>query len=142
MRMSSPRMQRVALSTLEPITAAKRNCFAILPRALSPSSLIPRRRNCCALDFMWRSGVVVRQCAVAEKPGTIPFYQFEAGSAFNTADCSWAGSMMDGSNHMQLRLPCPKEISVPACTIAGIKAEFRPIKYLKIDAEGFEEKII
>ena len=92
--------------------------------------------------FMWRSGVVVRQCAVAEKPGTIPFYQFEAGSAFNTADCSWAGSMMDGSNHMQLRLPCPKEISVPACTIAEIEAEFRPIKYLKIDAEGFEEKII
>ena len=50
--------------------------------------------------------------------------------------------MMDGSNHMRLRLPQPKEIRVPAHTIAEIEAEFRPIKYLKVDAEGHEEKVI
>ena len=43
---------------------------------------------------------------------------------------------------MGLSLPQPKEIHVPACTIADIEAEFRPIKYLKVDAEGHEEKVI
>jgi FkbM family methyltransferase len=92
--------------------------------------------------FRWRTSIVVRQCAIAAKSGMIPFYQFEAGSPFNTADLSWAGSMIDGSNHMHLRLSQPKEIRVPAFTLAEVEAEFHPVKYLKIDAEGFEEKII
>jgi len=43
---------------------------------------------------------------------------------------------------MRLSLPQPKEIQVPAHTIAELEAEFRPIKYLKIDAEGHEEKVL
>jgi hypothetical protein len=50
--------------------------------------------------------------------------------------------MTDGSNHMRLRLPQPKEMCVPARTIAEIEAEFGPIKYLKVDAEGHEEKAL
>ena len=50
--------------------------------------------------------------------------------------------MMDGSNHMHLKLSQPTEISVPATTLAEMEAEFRPVKYVKIDAEGFEEKVI
>jgi FkbM family methyltransferase len=92
--------------------------------------------------FRWRPEVVVRQCAIAESPGTISFYQFEPGSAYNTADPQWATAMMDGSNHMEMRLCQPKEIRVPARTIAELEAEFRPVQYLKIDAEGFEEKVI
>jgi FkbM family methyltransferase len=92
--------------------------------------------------FRWRPGVIVRQCAIADKSDTIRFYQFAAGSAYNTADPEWAGSMVDGSNHMHLRLPQPNEILVPARTIAEVEGEFRPVKYLKIDAEGFEEKVI
>jgi FkbM family methyltransferase len=84
--------------------------------------------------------VVVRQCAIADKSGVIPFYQFGAGSAYNTADPEWASSMMDGSNHMHMKLAPPNEIYVQAQTLAEIEAEFRPIKYLKIDAEGFEKK--
>lgn len=50
--------------------------------------------------------------------------------------------MVDGSNHMRLSLPQPKEIQVHAHTIAEIESEFRPIKYLKVDAEGHGEKVI
>jgi hypothetical protein len=50
--------------------------------------------------------------------------------------------MLDGSNHMRLRLSLPKEIPVPAQTIAEMEAEFRPVKYLKIDVEAFEQKVI
>jgi FkbM family methyltransferase len=86
--------------------------------------------------------VTVRQCAITSASGSVLFYQFAPGSAYNTADTEWVKSMVDGSNHMSLRLPQPKEIRVPAQTIAEIEAEFRPIKYLKVDAEGHEEKVI
>jgi hypothetical protein len=48
--------------------------------------------------------------------------------------------MVDGGNHMRLSLLQPKEIRVPAHTIAEIESELRPIKYLKVDAEGHEKK--
>ena len=92
--------------------------------------------------FKWRRSVVVCQCAVTDTPGSKAFYQFEPGSAFNTADSTWAKSMMDGSNHMGIKLGEPKEIRVPARTIADLEMTFRPIKYLKIDVEGHEEKAL
>jgi FkbM family methyltransferase len=92
--------------------------------------------------FKWRFGVSVHQCAITSASGSILFYEFTPGSAFNTADTVQVKSMVDGSNHMRLKLPQPKEICVPARTIAEIEAEFRPIKYLKVDAEGHEEKVI
>jgi FkbM family methyltransferase len=107
---------------------------AIEPDITSAETL--RRR------FKWRYGVTVRQCAITSASGAILFYQFEPGSAFNTADSEWVNSMTDGSNHMRLSLPQPREVRVPAHTIAEIEAEFGPIKYLKVDAEGHEEKVI
>src|SRR5262249_35472880 len=92
--------------------------------------------------FKWRGGVTVRECAITSASGTILFYQFAPGSAFNTAETGEVRSMMDGSNHMGLKLPQPKGMCVPAHTIAEIEAEFWPIKYLKVDAEGHEEKVI
>ena len=70
------------------------------------------------------------------------FYSFGAGSAFNTASADWAACMIDGTNHMHLRLPDPVSINVEAETLAKIETKFRPVKYLKIDAEGFEEKVL
>jgi FkbM family methyltransferase len=93
---------------------------AIEPDPTSAQTL--RRR------FGWRLGVTVRQCAITSESGSILFYQFAPGSAFNTADTAWAKSMVDGSNYMGLRLPQPKEIRVRAHTIAEIEAEFRLIK--------------
>ena len=107
---------------------------AIEPDPASAETL--RRR------FRWRYGVTVCQCAITSASGSTLFYQFEPGSAFNTADSEWVKSMTDGSNHMHLRLPQPKEMRVPARTIAEIEAEFGPIKYLKVDAEGHEEKVL
>lgn len=46
--------------------------------------------------FKWRP-VIVRECVITDKPGTVSFYQFEPGSAYNTADIDWAGSMMDST---------------------------------------------
>jgi FkbM family methyltransferase len=92
--------------------------------------------------FKWRPKVIVREYAITDRAGTVPFYQFQPGSAFNTADPDWASSMMDGSNHMHIKLPKPREILVPACTIGEVEAEFRPVKYLKIDAEGHEEHVL
>jgi FkbM family methyltransferase len=88
------------------------------------------------------NGVTVRQCAITSASGSILFYQFELGSAFNTTDSEWVKSMINGSNHLRLSLPQPKEVRVPAHTIAEFQAEFRPIKYLKVDAEGHQEKVI
>jgi FkbM family methyltransferase len=111
-----------------------RRVVAIEPDLTSAETL--RRR------FKWRPDVIVRRCAITSRSGSILFYQFEPGSAFNTADTEWVKSMTDGSNHMHLSLPQPEEIRVPAHTMAEIEAEFSPIKYLKVDAEGHEEKVI
>ncbi|MGA7323781.1 MAG: FkbM family methyltransferase [Rhodomicrobium sp.] len=92
--------------------------------------------------FCWRPEVIILQCAITEKSGAVPFYQFGPGSAFNTSDHDWAGSMMDGSNHMHLVLPKPKEIIVQARTISDVEAAYRPVKYLKIDAEGHEQQVL
>jgi FkbM family methyltransferase len=92
--------------------------------------------------FKWCPEVIVRECVITDKSGTVSFYQFEPGSAHNTADLDRAGSMMDGSNHMHIKLPKPIEICVQARTISEIEAEFRPIKYLKIDAEGHEQRVL
>jgi FkbM family methyltransferase len=92
--------------------------------------------------FKWRPEVIVRECVITDKPGIVSFYQFEPGSPFNTADLDWAGSMMDGSNHMHIKLPKPIEVRMQARTIREIEAEFRPIKYLKVDAEGHERQVL
>src|SRR6266481_3243381 len=52
--------------------------IAIEPDPASAETL--RRR------FKWRRVVRIRECAVTDRPGTIVFYQFTPGSAFNTAD--------------------------------------------------------
>jgi FkbM family methyltransferase len=92
--------------------------------------------------FRFRPSVTVLECAIAADAGTIPFLQFEPGSAYNTANTAWAQSMMDGTNHMGVRLALPKRIEVAAKTLAAIEHEFGPAKYIKIDAEGFEHEVI
>src|SRR5207249_1422214 len=74
--------------------------------------------------------------------GMIPFYSFSAGSAFNTVSGDWAAAMIDGTNHMHLRLPEPVLLHVKAETLCTIVTESEPVKYLKIDAEGFEDKVL
>ena len=71
----------------------------------------------------WRNRPSVRHQSAS---GSILFYEFAPGSAFNTADTGWVRSMVDGSNHMHLRLPQPKEIYVPARTIAEIDPSLGP----------------
>jgi FkbM family methyltransferase len=92
--------------------------------------------------FRFRPSVTVLQCAISESVGNISFFQFEPGSAYNTANAAWAQSMMDGSNHMGARLAAPKRIEVAATTLGAIAEEFGPAKYIKIDAEGFEQQVI
>lgn len=84
----------------------------------------------------------MREVAISSETGTVPFYSFGAGSAFNTVSSDWAASMSDGANHMGLRLPKPVLINVNAETLANIIMEFNPVKYLKIDAEGFEDRVL
>jgi FkbM family methyltransferase len=91
--------------------------------------------------FRWKP-VDVREVAISSETGTIAFYSFGGGSAFNTVSGDWAASMIDGSNHMHLRLPEPVLINVRAETLANIITDFRPVKYVKIDAEGFEDKVL
>jgi FkbM family methyltransferase len=86
--------------------------------------------------FRWKP-VVVCESAISSEGGRLTFYSFGAGSAFNTANADWVACMIDGTNHMHLRLPNPISINVEAETLANIEAKFRPVKYLKIDAEGF-----
>ncbi len=114
------------------LTLASR-VIAIEPDPVSARTL--RKR------FRWKS-VVVREVAISSGTGTVPFYSFGAGSAFNTVSVDWAKCMTDGTNHMRLRLPEPVSINVKAETLASIETEFRPVKYLKIDAEGFEDKVL
>jgi FkbM family methyltransferase len=108
--------------------------IAIEPDPISAETL--RRR------FKWRSNVIVRELAITDHTGSVTFSQFVPGSAFNTADRAWAGAMEDGSNHMHLTLQKPREIQVAACTMAEIETEYWPVKYLKVDAEGHEERVL
>ena len=107
--------------------------IAIEPDPVSAQTL--RKR------FRWKP-VDVREVAVSSETGIISFYRFGAGSAYNTASGAWAASMVDGTNHMHLRLPEPVSINVKAETLANIVTELGPIKYLKIDAEGLEDKVL
>lgn len=91
--------------------------------------------------FRWKP-VEVREVAISRETGTVPFYRFGIGSAFNTVSSDWAASMINGTNHMGLRLPKPVLINVKAETLANIIMEFNPVKYLKIDAEGFEDRVL
>lgn len=91
--------------------------------------------------FRWKP-VDVHEVAIAAEAGTIPFYRFGPGSPFNTASADWAASMINGTNHMLLRLPNPILIDVKAETLAAIIMEYSPVKYLKIDAEGFEDRVL
>jgi FkbM family methyltransferase len=91
--------------------------------------------------FRWKA-VKVRESAISSESGRIIFYRFAAGSAFNTVSVEWVQSMIDGSNHMRQRLPQPTSLEVRAETIADLEAECRPVKYLKIDTEGFEDKVL
>jgi FkbM family methyltransferase len=89
-----------------------------------------------------RKPVIVLELAIAERTEQIPFYRFGPGSAFNTASSDWAASMTDGTNHMQLKLSEPQATYVQGETLANIVSKYRPVKYVKIDAEGLEEKIV
>jgi len=109
------------------------NVVAIEPDPLAAETL--RRR------FRWRS-VEIIEAAVSNAHGTATFYQFEPASAFNTLDVNWARCMTDGSNHMQKRLNAPHAITVRTVTLSEIEQRYRPVKYIKIDAEGYEAEIL
>jgi FkbM family methyltransferase len=113
--------------------------FSICVVAIEPD---PTSAETLRRRFKWRPGVTVLECAISSTSDLISFYQFAPGSAFNTAEIEWVKQMVNGSNQMNLTLPQPKRIRVPAHTIAEIEAKFRPVKYLKVDAEGHEEKVI
>jgi FkbM family methyltransferase len=86
--------------------------------------------------------VEVLEVAISRRSGTLPFYRFEPGSAFNTLSNDWVAAMTDGSNYMNLRLPEPVSIEVRTDTLSNIIARYLPVKYLKVDAEGFEEDVL
>jgi FkbM family methyltransferase len=92
--------------------------------------------------FRWRKVVTIRECAVTDHTGSVVFYQFTPGSAYNTADPTWVAAMMDGSNHLRMTLTTPREVPVNAVTLSEIVAEYAPIKYVKIDVEGHEEQAL
>jgi FkbM family methyltransferase len=91
--------------------------------------------------FRWKP-VEVIQAAISSDVGVARFYRFEPGSAYNTLSDDWAIAMIDGSNHQGLQLPKPALTHVRTQTLADIVARFSPIKYIKIDAEGFEDKVL
>jgi FkbM family methyltransferase len=91
--------------------------------------------------FRWKP-VEVIQAAISSEVGVARFYRFEPGSGYNTLSDNWAIAMVDGSNSQGLQLPKPTLIDVRTETLANIVARFSPIKYIKIDAEGFEDKVL
>jgi FkbM family methyltransferase len=91
--------------------------------------------------FYWKP-VEVREVAISNEVGRIKLYSFGDGSAFNTISSDWAACMIDGTNHMRIRLPKPALIDVEVETLATIGSIYRPVKYLKIDAEGLEDKVL
>jgi FkbM family methyltransferase len=91
--------------------------------------------------FRWKS-VDVREVAISSETGKVGFYNFADGSAFNTVSGDWAACMIDGTNHMGLRLPEPVLINVQAETLANMITEYTPVKYVKVDAEGFEDRVL
>lgn len=101
-----------------------------------PSAAMTLRKR-----FRWNA-VEVIQAAISSEVGVAVFHRFEAGSPYNTLSDNWATAMVDGSNHQGLQLPKPALIDVKTETLADIVARFSPIKYIKIDAEGFEDKVL
>jgi FkbM family methyltransferase len=123
-------------------TGSKTEIFRQLAARVVAVEPDPASAQLLRARFRFRRSVTVLQCAISASPGTISFFQFEPGSAYNTANAEWAQSMMDGSNHMGARLAAPKHIEVSATTLGAITQEFGPAKYIKVDAEGFEQQVI
>jgi hypothetical protein len=73
----------------------------------------------------------------------LPFYIFSGSEAFNSASLRWVESMTSAErNHMNLTLPPPVRTDVTSVTISNLVQRFNPVKYLKIDVEGFEFQAI
>jgi FkbM family methyltransferase len=89
--------------------------------------------------FRWRNDVIVVPCAVSDRPGTISLFKFHGNEAFNTASPVWAASLLAAhANHLKVALPEPVKFEVKAKTLEELENSFRPVKYLKIDIEGWE----
>jgi FkbM family methyltransferase len=86
--------------------------------------------------------VEVLELAISDAAATLPFYRFAPASAFNTLSRDWAGAMTSGSNHMGMRLDPPETCDVRTETLANVMRRAGQVKYVKIDAEGFEERVI
>ncbi|HEX7793710.1 MAG TPA: FkbM family methyltransferase [Vicinamibacterales bacterium] len=123
-------------------TGSKAEIFRQLARRVIVIEPDPASAETLRRRFRWRKVVTIRECAVTDHTGSVVFYQFTPGSAYNTADPIWVAAMMDGSNHMRMTLTTPQEIRVNAVTLSEIVAEYAPIKYVKIDVEGHEEQAL
>jgi FkbM family methyltransferase len=92
--------------------------------------------------FRWRN-VKVCEYAVAKEETTIPFYSFEDGSANNTASAEWADCITHADkNPWAIALPLPRTTYVKAKPLSYFLQAFDPVKYLKVDAEGFEDQVL
>ena len=92
--------------------------------------------------FFWRPEVIVKTVAVSDQPGVIEFFKFRGNEAYNTASSVWALAMTSADNHMRIKLAEPEQINVPCTTLAILVGQFRPVSYIKIDAEGLEYEIL
>ena len=91
--------------------------------------------------FRWRN-VEVCEFAVAGSEAIIPFYSFEEGSASNTASPEWVDCITHADkNPWRIALNQPRTTSVKAKPLSYFLKQFWPVKYLKVDAEGFEEQV-
>jgi len=93
--------------------------------------------------FMFRSGVEVVGCAVTDHPDVVQLKKFDGYEAYNTVSSAWVDALTAGEgSHAGPRLPKPRIVEVEGRTLASLEQQFRPVKYIKIDAEGLEYEIV
>jgi FkbM family methyltransferase len=107
--------------------------IAIEPDPFSASSL--RKR------FRWKP-VDVLELAISSESGSATLYRFVDTSGYNTLSTDWAAAMVDGTNHQRIKLPKPTSTNVRSETLANILRKSPPAKYIKIDVEGFEDRVL
>lgn len=103
----------------------------------------PRLVHALKNRFQYCRNIKILDCAVSSTNGTSLLHVFEGDDSYNTLAPEWASALrVPHTNRFGLALTSPEKIRVQTCTLAELVQEYGPIKYVKIDAEGYEYEIV
>lgn len=103
----------------------------------------PSNIRCLQARFGHHQQVKVVKAAVGAEPGVAELYLHDFGSTLHTLSSKWKNHLSQSPHHeMGKQFHFSRSIAVSVTTIQELVNEFGQPYFIKIDAEGFEQKIL